>query len=275
MELGMAILACAVVGCTDSTDELDVTPTVTSAVVATFEMSNGNRLRMTSIGDDEIVVTETTPAGAGERFVMDDFPGATPLELFARLAPADAAVPATLVDLASDADRATWMAQRTTATTPGVDPIRLDTSQLGWQAVAATPGLGSCDPSTGYQYFEDHHCGQAGPYGYGVTEEYCDNGKAFNYWQRSTAGDMRHTYTRTAACDGTGRIRHSRLKVSGWFTVLDELIEANTVATYYSYTTGGVAQNRRSRAEPYDPFDTDAYVRLWSKFYSQVISNAP
>jgi hypothetical protein len=56
-------------------------------------MSNNNRLSMTGLADGEIVLIETTPAGSGERFVVDDFPGASPLELFVRLTPEGTAVP--------------------------------------------------------------------------------------------------------------------------------------------------------------------------------------
>ena len=127
-----------------------------------------------------------------------------------------------------------------------------DVADLGWKPVlSATPGLGSCNPTTGADYFEDNHCGQLGPYGYGASWEACDAGKAFNYWQHSP-DNMRHTYTRTAACDGTGWIRHSRYYGGSWHTVLDETIEPNTVATYYSYTTVPSNSRRRARAEPHE-----------------------
>jgi hypothetical protein len=272
-ELGLATIACALLGCTETGDKLVDT---TNIQLARFELSNGNRLTLTSIApDNEIIVSETTPAGEGERFVVDDYPGATPLELFARLTPAEIAVPPLLADSATDADRATWMAQRQIGTTPGAGEFYLDVEELGWQPVsAAAPGNGSCNSATGYLYFEDHHCDTAGGYGYGVAEEDCDNTASFSYWQRSSAAKMRHTYTRSAVCNGTGWIRHSRYS-SGWLTVLDEPIEENTVATYYSYRKSGLKQYRRSRVEPLDPFDADAYVRLWTIFQDQVVANAP
>ena len=240
--------------------------------LVTFEMSNGNRLSMTGLADGEIILMETTPAGSGERFVADDFPGASPLELFVRLTPERTAVPARIAASATDADRAAWMGERPIANADA-PVIPVDVADLGWQPIANAAGQGSCNPDTGAAYFEDNHCGQWGPYGYGVNAEHCDNGKAFNYWQR-TEGNMRHTYTRTAACDGSGRIRHSRY-YNGWDTIVDEIIEPNTVATYWSYKKSGVKHDRRARSEPWDPYDTNAYVRQWVIFFDQVVDNAP
>lgn len=274
--LALMTLASALHGCAQDTDQLEDSTPAASEKLATFKMSNGNALSMTALDDGEIVVMETTPAGAGERFVVDDFPGASPLELFTRLTPEGTGVPAGIAASATDAERAAWMSQRQIARPAGgARTFRLDVADLGWQPIAnADPGLGSCNPDTGAAYFEDNHCNQLGPYGYGAGAEYCDNGKAFNYWQR-TDTDMRHTYTRTAACDGTGWIRHWRLDSGDWHNVLDEAIEPNTVATYYSYRKGGLKQDRRARSEPLDPFDTNAYVRQWVRFFDQVVSNAP
>lgn len=276
---GVAVFTTALFGCAqDATQTDEASDAAQSETLASFEMSNGNRLSLTGLTDGEIVVMETTPAGNGERFVVDDFPGASPLELFARLTPEGTPVPERIAASATAEDRATWMRQRPTArdaSAPGFD-FNFDVADLGWAkpVASATPGLGSCNPTTGADYFEDNHCGQLGPYGYGASWQACDADKSFSYWQHSP-DNMRHTYTRTAACDGTGRIRHSRYYSGDWHTVLDETIEPNTVATYYSYTTGTVKQPRRARAEPLDPYDTDAYVRLWAKFFDQVVSNAP
>lgn len=280
MTFGLAMLAGSLYGCAQGPDsEIDRSEdgaSATSVKLASFKLSNGNVLTMTELtSDGEIIVGETTPAGGGERFVVDDFPGASPLELFARLAPAGAAVPERIVASATAEDRAAWMGGRQISREAGVATFRLNIEKLGWQPVAnAVPGQGSCDPSTGYQYFEDHHCYQMGPYGYGSTVEHCNNGKSFSYWQQSEDA-MRHTYTRTAACDGTGRIRHSRIDGGDWLTVLDEPIEANTVATWVSYRKDGLKKDRRARSEPIDPLDTNAYVRQWSKFFDQVVDNAP
>ena len=277
MTVCLATFASALYGCAQNSETLEDNTTGESEKLASFKMSNGNVLTMTELsGDGEIVVMETTPAGGGERFVVDDFPGASPLELFTRLTPEGTKVPAGIASSATAEERAAWMSQRQIAGETGAPAFRLDVAaKLGWQPIAnADPGLGSCNPDTGAAYFEDNHCDQWGPYGYGAGAEACDNGKAFNYWQR-TAGDMRHTYTRTAACDGTGWIRHWRLDSGDWHNVLDEAIEPNTVATYYSYRKGGLKQDRRARSEPFDPFDTNAYVRQWVKFFDQVVSNAP
>ena len=275
--LALSTGATTLLGCAETGDEPTATASNTNVQLARFELSNGNRLTLTSIApDNEIIISETAPAGEGERFLVDDYPGATPLELFARLAPAGTEVPRLLAESATDADRATWMAQRTLGTTPGAGDIYLDVADLGWQPIsAAAPGSGSCDPETGYLYFEDHHCGTMGPYGYGVTEVDCDNTASFDYWQRSSSDQMRHTYTRAAACNGTGRIRHSRYSSGSWHTVLDEPIEENTVATYYSYQKSGLKHYRRARVEPIDPLDSNAYVRLWTRFFDQVVANAP
>lgn len=275
---GLAMIASALYGCAQDDEQPQIDEASESGEaekLASFKLSNGNSLSMTELADGEIAVMETTPAGSGERFVVDDFPGASPLELFTRLTPEGTAVPEGIAASATAEERAAWMSQRQVAGGGAAQTFRLDVADLGWQPIAnAVPGQGSCNPDTGAAYFEDHHCGQAGPYGYGVTAEACDNGKAFNYWQR-TADSMRHTYTRTAACDGTGWIRHWRLDSGDWHKVLDEPIEPNTVATYYSYRKSGLKQDRRARSEPLDPFDTNAYVRQWVKFYDQVVSNAP
>jgi len=273
---GVAMIATALYGCAQDAAQIDEESESGQAEkLASFKVSNGNRLSMTGLADGEIVLMETTPAGSGERFVVDDFPGASPLELFVRLTPEGTAVPEGIAASATAEERAAWMSQRQVAGGGAAPGFYLDVAELSWQPIAnADPGQGSCDPDTGAAYFEDHHCGQAGPYGYGVTVEACDSGKAFNWWQRSV-DSMRHTYTRTAACDGTGRIRHSRYYSGDWHTVLDEAIEPNTVATYYSYHQGVLKHDRRARSEPLDPFDTDAYVRQWAKFYDQVVSNAP
>ena len=272
--LGLTIITTALAGCAQDGTQIDDTSEASEAEkLVFFEMSNGNRLTMTGLPDGEIILMETTPAGNNERFVVDDFPGASPLELFVRLTPEGTAVPARIAASATDEERAAWMSQRQIANAEA--PIlRLDVADLGWQPIAnATPGLGSCNPDTGAAFFEDNHCGQWGPYGYGVHVDRCDDGKAFNYWQR-TEDNMRHQYTRTAACDGTGRIRHSRY-YNGWDTIIDETIEPNTVAVYYSYKKSGVKHDRRARSEPWDPYDSDAYVRQWVIFFDQVVSNAP
>lgn len=277
---GLAMIASALYGCAQDAEHPQIDEASErgdAEKLASFKLSNGNRLSLTGLADGEIVVMETTPAGSGERFVVDDFPGASPLELFTRLTPEGTAVPEGIAASATAEERAAWMSQRQIADSGAGAPqtFRFDVADLGWQPIAsAAPGQGSCDPTTGATYFEDHHCYQSGPYGYGVSAEACDNGKAFNYWQR-TATNMRYTYTRTAACDGTGWIRHWRLDSGDWYSVLDEAIEANTVATYYSYRKSGLKQDRRARSEPLDPFDTDAYVRQWVQFYDQVVSNAP
>lgn len=274
MTFGLMTFASALHGCAEDAEQPEDNGVGESVKLASFKMSNGNNLTLTALtSDGEIVVMETTPAGAGERFLVDDLPGASPLELFTRLTPEGTQVPEGIAKSATDEERAAWMSQRQITRETGAQAFRIDVAELGWQPIAAAGG-GSCNSETGAQYFEDNHCGQLGPYGYGVSAEACDNGVAYNYWQR-TAGDMRHTYTRTAACNGTGRIRHWRLDSGDWHNVLDEAIAPDTVATYYSYRKGGLKQDRRARSEPIDPFDTNAYVRQWVKFFDQVVSNAP
>jgi hypothetical protein len=274
MTFGLAVLTSALHGCAEETEQPQGDEVAASARLATFELSNGNRLTLTELtSDGEIVVSETTPAGNGERFLIDDFPDASPLELFARLTPEGTDVPAHLVESATAEERAAWMGGRQSTREAGPARFRISVEELGWQPIAHVGG-GSCDPQTGWQYFQDNHCNTFGPYGYGVSAEACSYAMGFTGWQHTSVGDMRHTYTRTAACEGTGRIRHWRLDGDDWVNVLDEIIPPDSVAHYYSYRKTNPT-NRRTRAEPLDPFDTDAYVRLWTRFFSQVVANAP
>jgi hypothetical protein len=274
--IGLAAMGFALQGCASGAD-MDTAEgagaEADAVVLASFELSNGNTVTLTGLpGLGEILVNENAPAGGGEQFLIEDQPAAGPLELFARLTPAGTPVPQMIHDLASDEERATWLGKREVVAEPAAETFEVDIAELGWTPITILSG-GSCDPVTGQQYFEDNHCGTMGPYGYGVTETDCDSGMWLTL-QRTSADTMRHTYTRIAACNGTGRIRHSRDTISGFETVLDELVPANSVASYYSYRTG-LKHYRRARFERYDPYDDDAYVRGWTRFFDQVTENAP
>lgn len=280
--IGFLAMGLAGFGCADDgdvtylqgDDPVEFETDVESVVLASFTLSNGNTIRMIGLPElDEIFVGENTAAGQGEQFFTEDQPAAGPLELFARLTPEGTPVPRMIAELASDAERVAWLGERATVGDQDMGDYFVDIADLGWAPIAAKAG-GSCDSATGYIYFEDNHCGTMGPYGYGVTEIDCDN-TAWLSVQRTSADKMRHTYTRTAACNGTGRIRHSRDTASGWSTILDEPIPANSVSTYYSYKKSTLKYYRRARAERIDPYDSDAYVRNWTRYFSQVTSNAP
>lgn len=275
--LGLAAMGMTLLGCAHEAD-LDMSDgagaDADAVVLASFELSNGNTVTMTGLpGFGEILVNEIAPAGKGERFLVEEQPAAGPLELFARLTPAGTPVPQMIYDLARDEERATWLGQREVVDEPAATPFQVDAARLGLPSIVIASGAGSCDSATGAQYFDDHHCDTMGPYGYGATETRCDK-TAEPMHNFDSPSPMRHTYTRMAACNGTGRIRHSRETISGFTTVLDELVPPNSIATYVSYRTG-LKDVRRARAEVYDPFDGDAYVRLWTRFFDQVTADAP
>lgn len=274
--LGLAAMGIALLGCAHEADQdaVEITgPEAYSVVLASFELSNGNTVTLTGLPElDEIMVSEIAPAGRGERFLVADQPAAGPLELFARLSPAGTPVPQMILDLAGDEEIAAWLGQREVAAELEAGRFHVDIADLGWAPITTASG-GSCNATEGQAYFEDNHCGTMGPYGYGTTETDCDSGKWISL-QRTSANQMRHTYTRIAACNGTGRIRHSRDTASGFETFLDEPVPADSVATYYSYRKLGTYY-RRAAFNVLDPFDDDAYVRGWTRYFEQVTANAP
>jgi hypothetical protein len=176
-----------------------------------------------------------------------------------------------LAEIADESERAALLGDREVSAEAASLSYDVDVADIGWAPVVAK-GSGSCSSSTGAQYFADNHCGTAGPYGYGVTEEDCDNGQ-WTSLQRTSAAKMKHTYTRIAACNGPGRQRHSRKKVSGWNTHLDVAVPTDSINIWYSYYKSSLRYYRRAN------FDTTggagAYVRGWTKYYDNVVSNAP
>lgn len=268
-------LALVAVGCVEERDDSAVhimSPDEEAVELASFELSNGNTIIMIGMPESGAVhVGETAPAGRGEQLFLDSEPR-SPLAVFVTLAPQDAPVPQMLADLSDADERAVLLREREVVAEVDGFHYYVDIGELGWTPAVDKSGGGSCSSTTGAQYFADNHCGTMGPYGYGVTETDCDNGQWWNL-QRSSAAKMKHTYTRIAACNGPGRMRHSRKKVSGWNTHLDVSVPANSVTSWYSYYKSAIRYYRRAN------FDRSAggsaYVRGWTRYFDNVVSNAP
>ncbi len=268
--------------------------------VAEINLSNGNTVKIMSAPEvGNLSIGESTPANGHEQFVLDSIPG-SPLEQFLQLTPKNTPIPQVLIEseinelakaleidtdtplptedfnkgqLVSSYDHLLGKDISSAIEKRGLvielkEPVSYDVSHLGFDAnlLDKAAGQGSCNNSTGYQYFEENHCGTSDWKGYGKSEGYCYY-PMHQSIQKTSSKAMRYTWTRTAACgSGNGRVRHSRNQAGGFSTHLDYTISPNSVATWRS-TKSGWPWKRRTHA---DKLSGNGYVRHWVKYYKQL-----
>lgn len=265
--------------------------------LAEIELSNGNTVKFIEVPEmDTVMMGEIVPVGDQEQFVLDLIDGDF-LQTYLQLTPEYVPVPQKLIDISlSEAnletpyfgpaksessvflplsmaamlgDQTADLLAHRSVTAQLNEPVFMDLSELGFDLPASTKsgGSGSCNNSTGYQYFKDHHCGTAGNQGYGKSEGYCYNAMSQNL-QKTSAISMRTTYTRHATCgSGNGRVRHSRNSAGGFFTYFDAYSAPNTVEKWQSKKSG-VAWKRRVA---FNKMSGSGYVRGWVKYYKQIV----
>lgn len=230
--------------------------------LATFQLANGNEIRFIGVPEeDEILIAEIVPAGPNENFVLEA--GAHPVDIFKRLAPADAAVPAMIARLDTKKKLA---GRKSVASLEG--PIAVPLERLGLSpAGAPRAGGGSCqEGAAGAAYFEKEHCNTLGGPGYGKSEKYCLAAQK-NSIDQDTSSRRRATYSRMASC-GTGfnQFRHFYGVVSGWTTQVVVIVDSQKVVDLASWKKG-VKRHRRVR---FEEGSSGGWVRGWVAFHSQV-----
>jgi len=164
--------------------------------LAEIELSNGNTVKFIEVPELETVMMgEIVPVGDQEQFVMDLIDGDF-LQKYLQLTPESVPVPQKLIDISlseasmespyygpvlseSDAnlplsmhamlgEQTADLLVHRTVTAQLNEPVFIDLFELGLELPASTQsgGSGSCNNSTGYQYFKDNHCGTSGNQGW-------------------------------------------------------------------------------------------------------------
>jgi hypothetical protein len=230
--------------------------------IARFRLSNGNQIDfLAEPFGSEVHVVEMT--GEGSEDLILGAEDAKPAALFARLSNAYAPVPRAIARL----DRIGLLEGRAT---PDVinEEIGVDLARFGIATPAQAAGQsGSCQSgAAGTAYFQTHHCGTGGGPGYGKSESYCFPG-AHSWIQKTTSSGRRATYSRMAACgSSTCWVRHFYKTVSGYHTQLLVSVTPPHVAHSWSYKKGV----RRKRRVRFERLGSNAIVRGWVRFHSQV-----
>jgi hypothetical protein len=282
---------------TEKGPELGLEYAASGHTLAEIQLSNGNTVRFIEVPKLETVfMGEIVPTGSNEVFVLDLIEGDF-LQKYLQLTPDYVSVPQKLIDIslseqAMETDylgpveaEQSVLAPRTVEAVLGektaamlanrpvtvelAEPVYMDLSELGIELAPSTKaaGQGSCNNSTGYQYFKDNHCGTIGSQGYGKSEGYCYNGMSSSI-QKTSAKAMRTTYTRHATCgSGEGRVRHSRNSAGGFFTYFDHNSAPNTVETWQSKKSGWAWKRRAN----FNKLSGSGYVRGWVKYFKQVV----
>lgn len=254
--------------------------------LAELRFSNGNVVQFVLTPETgEVVYIETTAAGPNESFFFTEEDN-TPLERFLALTADYVPVPRALIEASreddansgdgtdanpaanSDRQPAAW--EEHLARRHQVDqvsaPVFVEIGKIGKSPQRSAAGQGSCQSgSAGADYFEDHHCGTLGPYGYGEGEGDCDKG-LYSWIQRTSSEPMRHTWTKMAACGVGGKVIHSRNSAGGFTTVFTGISPADTVTGFWSKRSG-IAWKRRARFERQG---SSGGVRGWTHFFKQI-----
>ena len=125
-------------------------------------------------------------------------------------------------------------------------------------------GQGSCNNSTGYQYFQDHHCYISGSHGSGSSQSHCDYHMHSNN-QRTSTSRMRSTYSRVANCGGGDvALVHSKKTGGFWYAQDTIFVPVNQARAWQTWASkNSIRKYRRTNVLPVTP---GGYIRVWTKF---------
>ncbi|WP_395377575.1 hypothetical protein [Marinicella sp. W31] len=274
---------------------------VDSKVLVSFEFSNGNVVNFGALPEMDEMYIEEIVNNDDEVFVMEHLHG-TILDKYLQITPQGTAVPQQLLDFEAeeyvlDADvlksidqhndgalllregqEELWKdaAKRNLARTQALaqrnvvdamtETVYVDLDALGINVKAQRNpgGQGSCNNSTGYLYFQEHHCNRSGSHGSGSSQTHCDYPMHGGIQRTSTRG-MRSTYSRVANCaPGDAAIVHSK-KTLGFFDVQKTWFLGVNQARGYE-TWAGKNSIRKTRRVNVLKVTPGGYVRGWTKF---------
>ena len=274
---------------------------VDSKLLASFEFSNGNVVNFGAMPEMDEMYIEEIVNNDDEIFVMEHLHGNI-LDKYLQITPQGTAVPQQLLDFEAEAhasedilaksidqhsDGALILAQgqeelwqdaakRKIARTEALsqrnvvdvmtETVYVDLDSLGIRVNAQRNpgGQGSCNNSTGYLYFQEHHCNRSGSHGSGSSQTHCDYPMHGGIQRTSTRG-MRSTYSRVANCGpGDAAIVHSK-KNLGFFDVQKTWFLGVNQARGYE-TWAGKYSIRKTRRVNVLKVTPGGYVRGWTKF---------
>ncbi len=261
-------------------------------VLASLIFSNGNRIKFGQLpASDEMYVEELVELGDGEIFILDHLKGNL-IDKYLAVTPPGTPVPNQLITFEQEHANETVLTKaeghnnevilyeqglwdKRMALLAGrqvVDrldaEVFVDWSELNPDRVSdfnKAAGQGSCNNSTGYLYFIDHHCNLSGNHGSGSSQTHCDYPMQFGAFQRTSSSRVRSTYSRVVNCElGDAAIVHSKktgntyYEQATWFVGVNKARGVETWAGKYS-----LRKNRRVNVLKVTP---GGYVRAWTKF---------
>ncbi len=269
-------------------------------VLAKLIFSNGNKMSFGQLLEsNEMYVEEQVEIGEGEMFILDQLQGNL-LEQYLTVTPAGTPVPIQLIEfeqgdelneVLEDDDHINdgavilkssfnedflnkqGVSDKTIAALAGrrvvnavVDEVFVDWTDKSEKAVTdlKQAGQGSCNNSTGYQYFQTHHCHISGSHGSGSSQSHCDYHMHSNN-QRTSSSKMRSTYSRVANCGGGDvALVHSKKTLGFWYTQDTLFIPVNQARAWQTWSSkNSIRKKRRANVLPVTP---GGYIRVWTKF---------
>jgi len=260
-------------------------------VLAKLIFPNGNKMIFGQLpASDEMYVEEQVELGDGEIFILDHLKGNL-IDKYLAITPPGTPVPLQLLvfEQENESDdsnftrgleaevllyeqgiwdkRMALLAGRKLVDSLPEDVV-VEWAELNQDIVAGlnkASGQGSCNNSTGYLYFIDHHCNLSGNHGSGSSQTFCDYPMQFGSFQRTSSSRMRSTYSRVVNCErGDAAIVHTKktgntyYEQATWFVGVNQARGVETWAGKYS-----LRKNRRVNVLKVTP---GGYVRAWTKF---------
>ena len=231
--------------------------------IASIELPGARQLEFYAVPEDgEIEIVEIAPSGEEAMYVgkKRDL-----IDIYLEVAPEGSPVPKVFLDVASADTRAEsdFIAEDTFKST-----IIEDQQILGLTEPVQAASVGYCTNSpAGVLYFTQHSCKSQN-----LRNSFCDPGSHISGggWLelvRQSSDKKRKSYSRTAACGGTGQAKHYYWSsFSGsWKTKRTYEIGANS--QIWREAKGASKRFRRIRHKTHHPL-TGGFIRAWSEFYN-------
>ncbi len=233
--------------------------------VAFFEFPDNRQVHFFAVPEDrEVEVVEIAPSGQQSKYVNRD---SSILDIFLKIAPEGSPVPETILDVASDDGRDV----SNFTVTDVIEDTVIPKQPLDLTGTSQVAAVGYCTNSpAGVLYFTQHSCKNEN-----LQTSFCDAGSFINGggWlelNRMNSSKKKKSYSRTAACVGSGQAKHYywgwSVSQNKWTWKTKKTIEIGANSQIWK-TAKGAKRWRRIRHLTYHPL-TGGFIRAWSEFYN-------